>query len=128
MAIGAVSTSQRRWDLMDRGALVLLFVAFALGTPGIGPETRQFSNDAIGIVLSIVFIAPALAALVLSWKLPALAARIGVVGGLLLMAAIVLDLLGLLIGPPPTGMILVDILILAAAAAVAWRCWRLVRG
>jgi len=117
-----------RWGLTDRIPLVLLLVAFALGTPGLGPETRHFSDDTVANVLAAILFIPPIAALALSWRYPAVAAGLGLIAGAVLIVTSVLDLLGLFIGPPPAGMIVVDGLILVFAAVVAWRSWLVRRG
>jgi len=127
MAVATMTSAGTRWTAMDRVPFLLLFAGFVVSTPGFGPETRQFSDDVIPIILLLVVLAPSVTALALSWKAPLLAARIGLAGGILVMAMIALDLLGVLIGPPPTGMVVVDGLIVLAGALIAWRCWRLVR-
>jgi hypothetical protein len=108
--------------------LVALLLSFVLGVPGIGPETRQFTNDAMAVVLSIVILGPILGALVASWRWPALAAKLGLVAGLVVAAMAILDLFGVIVGPPPTGMVAVDALMLVIALLVGWRSWSLVRG
>lgn len=128
MASTARTAAPIRWGLADRIPLILLLVAFALGTPGLGPETRHFSNDTIANVLAVIFLIPPVAALALSWKYPAMAAGLGLIAGALLMVTSVLDLLGLFVGPPPASMIVVDGLILVFAAAVVWRSWLVRRG
>lgn len=116
-----------QWGIVDRLVILLIVPVFVLGTPGFGPENREFSNNVIPAILAICFLAPPIVAIALSWKMPSIAAKVGVFGGLLLIATAVLDMLGLIVGPPPSGMILVDALMLLVAVAITWRCWVLLR-
>jgi hypothetical protein len=76
---------------------------------------------------TIAGLAP-LVALAASWKWPIAAASVGVIGGLLAAALGGLDIAGLLAGPPPVGMIVVDTVFGLIGLAVAWRSWRVTRG
>lgn len=128
MATTSLATTRPAWGAGDRIALVLLLVAFALSTPVFGIETRSLGDDTILNILAAVLFVPPAGALVLSWRLPATAAKLGLIGGCLLAVLSVLDLFGLLIGTPPAGMIVLDLAMAVTAAFVAWRSWRLIRG
>ncbi len=97
--------------MLVRALLVLLLVAWTLGAPGLGIETRA-GGDLMGWVYTVTYLADILA-LVLTWRgrrfAPAVAAGVGAV------AAIVatLDVSGVLIGPPPVGLIVLDLAAIA---------------
>jgi hypothetical protein len=103
-----------------RVLLALLLVVWTLGTPGLGIETRT-GGDLMGWVYTVAYLADILA-LVLTWRgrrfAPAVVAAVGAV------AAIVatLDVSGVLIGPPPVGLIALD------SAAIAIGLFLIVRG
>ena len=123
---GARTTS--RWTRYERILLIALLLAYVPGTPGLGVDTRDASSAsaALGAVYGIAFFAP-LVALAASWKWPLAAAWTGVIAGVLAVVLPVLDLAGVLSGPPPAGMIVVNIAVAILGAAVAWRSWRLAR-
>ena len=127
MGAAAVPRGMAVWTAIDRVIVLLLVPVFVLGTPGFGPEDREFSNDVIPVVLAVVMLAPMVVALALSWKLPVPAAVAGMVGGLLLVATSVADVLGLIVGSPPAGMVVVDGLMLVVAGGIAWRSARIWR-
>ncbi len=115
-----------RWSRIDRILLIALLLAYVPGTPGLGVDTRESSSVSLGVVYGIAFLAP-LVALAASWKWPLVAAWAGVIAGALAITLPVLDLAGVLVGPPPAGMIVVNIVVAILGAAVAWRGWRLAR-
>jgi hypothetical protein len=127
MAGSQIAVARGRWTAVDRISIVLMLVAITLGTPGLGFETRTVGNDALASVVFGLLIIPPIAALVLSWRMPRASAWLGAISGALFAAVAVVDLLGLMIGPPPAGMVLVDALILVTGLFVVARCWRLVR-
>jgi hypothetical protein len=116
-----------RWSLADRALVAALAVLLALGTPGLGFETRHSSNEAIlSAIAFVLFILP-LVTLGLSFVRPLLAARLGVITGTVLGLLTLLDLLGIVIGTPSTAMYVIDGLLVVAAAATAVRCWVMAR-
>lgn len=117
-----------RWTRNERILLVALVLAYVPGIPGLGVDTRESASASatLGIVYSVALLAP-LVALAASWRWPVVAAWAGVIAGILAIALPVLDLAGTLIGPPPAGMIVVNILVAILGAAVAWRSWRVAR-
>lgn len=62
-----------------------------------------------------------------SSKWARVAAWSALVGGVVGVLLPVLDLTGVIVGPPPAGMVVVNVVIAVLAAAVVWRSWRLVR-
>ncbi len=117
-----------RWTRNERILLIALVLAYVPGIPGLGVDTRESSSASatLGILYSVALLAP-LVALAASWKWPVVAAWAGVIAGSLAIALPVLDLAGMLIGPPPAGMIVVNIVVAILGAAVAWRSWRVAR-
>ena len=117
-----------RWTRYERILLIALVLGYAVGTPGLGVDTRDASSAsaALGVVYGVAFFA-ALVALAASWKWPLAAAWIGVIAGVLAVVLPVLDLAGVLNGPPPSGMIVVNIFLAILGVAVASRSWRLAR-
>jgi hypothetical protein len=127
MATAGTLAARVRWTPLDRILIVALLIVFSLGAPEFGIETRQPSSDATaGLVYSAMLVLP-VAALVLSWRWPVLAAWLGLIGALPVVAVGALDLSGALIGPPPVGMVAVDAGFVVVALILAWRCWRLSR-
>ena len=90
-----------------RVGLVLLIVVWTLGAPGLGIETRT-GGDVMGWVYTVTYLADFLA-LALTWRgrrfAPALAAAVGVAAA----AIAALDVSGVLLGPPPAGLIALDV-------------------
>lgn len=127
MTMASVRISSR-WTRNERILLIALLLAYIPGVPGLGVDTREASSASatLGIVYSLAALAP-LVALAASWKWPLAAAWAGVFAGVLAVALPVLDLAGVLIGPPPAGMIIVNVIVAVLGAAVAWRCWHLAR-
>lgn len=117
-----------RWTRYERILLIALLLGYAVGTPGLGVDTRDASSAsaALGVVYGVAFFVP-LVALAASWKWPLAAAWIGVIAGVLAVVLPVLDLAGVLNGPPPAGMIVVNIVLAILGVAVASRSWRLAR-
>ena len=124
-----VSTRIRpQWTRYERILLIALLLAWVPGIPGLGVDTREAASAsaALGVVYSLALLAP-LVALAASWKWPLAAAWAGVMAGVFAVALPVLDLAGAFIGPPPAGMIVVNIVVAILGAVVAWRSWRLAR-
>jgi hypothetical protein len=127
MATAGVLATRPRWAALDRILIIILLVVFTLGAPGLGFETRQAPESSIAdAAYGLMFLLP-LAALLASWKWAVPAAWLGVVGSIPPIVASVLDLFGVLIGPPPATMVAVDAGIVIAGLAVAMRCWRVAR-
>jgi hypothetical protein len=115
------------WRTADRSLIVALLLAYVPGAPGLGIDTREAANaEAMMLVYAIAFVAPLLA-LGGSWRWPHLAAWLALVGGLLAVGIGLLDLAGLLAGPPPTVMIVADAAVAATGAILAWRSRVLLR-
>jgi hypothetical protein len=106
----------------DRILLVVLALAYIPGTPGLGVDTRTDAPAVLGIVYGVAFFAP-LVALAASWKRPRAAAWLVVVSGVFAVVLPALDLAGVLASPPPTGMVVLNVVILALGLAVIWRGW-----
>lgn len=89
-----------------RVGLLLLIVAWTLGTPGLGIETRT-GGDVMGWVYTVAYLADFLA-LVLTWRgrrfAPALAGAVGAAAA----SIAALDLTGVLLGAPPAGIVALD--------------------
>lgn len=127
MATAAVLTPRPRWAALDRILIVVLLVVFNLGAPGLGFETRQAPQSSLAdFAYGVMFLLP-LAALLASWRWATPAAWLGVLASIPPVVAAALDLMGLLIGPPPATMVAVDAGVVLAALAVALRCWRIAR-
>ena len=119
----------RRWTGMDRVLVALLAIAYVPGAPGLGVDTRVLTGTTAGvltIVFTLAFFAP-IVAVALSWRIPLAAAWIALAGGIVAVVLGVLDLVGALAGPPPAGMVVVDVVLIVLGAAVAWRAWGLAR-
>jgi len=123
----ATAPVRSRWTRFDRILLIALLLAYIPGYPGLGIDTRETSNAVtLGVAYSVAFLAPLLA-LGASWKWPPIAAWSALIGGLVAVALGVLDLAGVLAGPAPSAMIVVDAVVAGLGAAVAWRSWGLLR-
>jgi len=122
------SRTGSRWTRYERILLIGLVLAYVPGIPGLGVDTREASSASVtlGIVYGVASLAP-LIALAASWKWPLAAAWVGIIAGVLAVALPVLDLSGVLIGPPPAGMIVVNVVVAILGAVVAWRSRRLAR-
>jgi hypothetical protein len=119
--------SRSRLTAFDRIIVVVLLAVFTLGYPGLGIETRVASNTAaLSVAYSLAFLGPLLA-LGTSWRWPRIAAWSALAGGSVAVALVLLDLAGILGGPPPVGMVIVDAIVAVLGALLVWRSWRLVR-
>jgi hypothetical protein len=122
-----------RRSRVDRILVLALLLSLIPGIPGVGVETRE--DPATGGVLVaiadagyiVLGTAPFLG-LLASWTWPRVAAGSALVGGVVGVLLPILDLTGMIYGPPPAGMVVVNVVIAVLAAAVVWRSWRLVRG
>jgi hypothetical protein len=123
----ATALLRPRWTRYERILLIALLLAYVPGSPGLGIDTREASNAVVlGVAYSVAFLAPLLA-LGTSWRWPRTAAWSALIGGLVAVALGLLDLAGVLAGPAPSAMIVVDTVVAVLGAAVAWRSWALLR-
>jgi hypothetical protein len=123
----ATALVRSRWTRSERILLIALLLAYVPGYPGLGIDTRETSNAVVlGVAYSVAFLAPLLA-LAASWRWPRAAAWSALIGGLAAVALGLLDLAGVLAGPAPSAMIVVDTVVAVLGAAVAWRSWARLR-
>ena len=110
-----------------RLALAPLIVDWTLGTPGVGVETRTSSNDVMGWVYGIAFLA-LIVALVLTWRGKRSAGPVALAVGAVAALLAVADLFGLTAGQPaPAAMVVVDVGGIAISAAIIWAARRIGR-
>ena len=113
-------------DRTLRILLVLLVVVYIPGTPGLGVDTR--SQDAapavLGYVYGVAFFLP-LVALAASWKWSQPAHWLAIMSALFAIVLPGLDLFGVLAGPAPAGMVVIDILLVVLGLATLWRATRI---
>lgn len=108
-----------------RLALALLIVDWALGTPGVGVETRSSSNDVLGWVYGVTFLG-LIAALVLTWFGRRFAGPLAMAVGALAVLLAIVDVFGLSGGgPAPAAMVAVDGFGVLIGAAIVWAASRL---
>jgi hypothetical protein len=122
----ATAVERSRWTGFDRILLIALLLAYVPGYPGLGIDTREAANAALGVAYGLANLAPFLG-LGASWRWPRIAAWLALAGGLAAVALGLLDLAGLLAGPAPTAMIVVDAVVAVLGAALAWRSFGLLR-
>jgi hypothetical protein len=122
----ATAAGRGRWTGLDRILLIALLLAYVPGYPGLGIDTRDANASALGVAYGLANLAPLLA-LGASWRWPRIAAWLALTGGLFAVALGLLDLAGLLAGPAPTVMMVVDAVVAALGAALTWRGWVLRR-
>jgi hypothetical protein len=104
--------------------LALLIVDWVLGTPGVGIETRSSSNDVMGWVYSVAFVA-LVVALALTWFGQRFAGPVAMVVGAIAVVLAVADLFGLTGGgAAPTAMVVVDVFGIVVGVAVVWAASR----
>jgi hypothetical protein len=121
-----------RWTRVDRILLLALLLSLIPGIPGVGVETRETPATG-GVLVTIAgagYVVLGLApfvGLLASWKWARVAAWSALVGGVVGVLLPALDLSGVIVGPPPAGMVVVNVVIAVLAATVVWRSWRLVR-
>ena len=113
-------------DRWTRILLVLLVAAYIPGTPGLGVDTRpQDAAPAIlGYVYGIAFFLP-LVALAASWKWRQPAHWLAIISALFAIVLPGLDLFGLLAGPSPVGMVVLNIVLVVLGLALLWRTTRI---
>lgn len=113
-------------DRWTRILLVALAVAYLPGTPGLGIDTRDQTAvpAALGYIYGVAFFTP-LVALAASWKWPMPARWLAIVSGLLAIALPGLDLAGVLAGPAPAGMVVLNVVLIALGLAITWRATRI---
>lgn len=123
----ATGLARPGWSGIDRILIVVLLIVWSLGTPGLGIETREPEGSLVlGAVYGIGFLL-VLVGVAASWKWPAVAAWSALAGTLGAVVLVLLDLAGVMVGPPPAAMVAVNVGVLIVGAAVTWRSWRLVR-
>ena len=115
-------------DRWTRLLLLILVLAYIPGTPGLGVDTRdQTAAPALlGYLYGAAFFAP-LVAFAASWKWPMAATWLALLGGVIAVVLPGLDLLGVLAGPPPAGMVVLNAVIVVLGLAITWRAWRATR-
>jgi hypothetical protein len=115
-------------DRWLRLLLVVLVLAYIPGTPGLGVDTR--SADAapavLGYVYGAAFFAPLLA-VAASWKWQTAATWLALLSGVLAVVLPGLDELGVLAGPAPTGMVVLNAVVIVIGLAITWLAWRATR-
>ena len=109
-------------DRWTRILLIALVVAYIPGTPGLGVDTRdQTAAPAfLGYVYGAAFFAP-IVALAASWKWPAPARWLALLSGAVAIVLPGLDLTGVLAGPPPAGMIVLNAILVVLGVAIVLR-------
>ena len=106
--------------------LLLLLLGYIPGTPGLGVDTRTGAPESLSYAYGLAFLLP-LIALSVSWKWPGIAARLALGSGALAVVLAGLDLTGVLAGPAPAGMVVLDLVVVVLGLAVAWTAWRSTR-
>ena len=103
-------------------------LAYIPGTPGLGIDTRdQAAAPALlGYLYGAAFFAP-IVSLVASRKWPLAAAWLMALSGAIAVVLPGLDLAGLLAGPPPSGMVALNAVLVVLGAIVGWRGWSATR-
>lgn len=117
------------WTRADRLLLLGLVLAYIPGTPGLGIDTRDTGDSGalLGTVYGVAFLLP-IVALAASWKWPRVATWSALTGGVLAVVLPLLDLASILGPPPPSLMIVVDLVVATLGVAVLWRRRRAMRG
>jgi hypothetical protein len=113
-------------DRWTRLLLLILVLAYIPGTPGLGVDTRESTAAPafLGYLYGAAFFAP-LIALLASWKWPTVALNLAAIGGLMAVILPGLDEFGVLAGPPPPGMVVLNAVYIVLGAAIGWRSTRL---
>lgn len=116
------------WTRTDRALIVLLFLVYIPGTPGLGVDTREpGANGAlIGTAYGLTTLL-LLVALGASWKWPRVATWCALGGGALAVLLSVLDLASLLGPPPPGAIVALDLIQVVLGLVIVWRRWTAVR-
>lgn len=109
-------------DRWTRILLVALAVAYLPGTPGLGVDTRdQAAVPAfIGYVYGVAFFAP-IVAFAASWKWPGPARWLALLSAIAAIVLPGLDLAGVVAGPPPAGMIVLNAILIVLGVAILLR-------
>ena len=112
-------------DRWTRLLLIVLVLAYIPGTPGLGVDTRpaESAPALLGYVYGAAFFAPLLA-ITASWKWPVAATWLALLSGALAVVLPALDLAGVLVGPPPVGMVVLNTVVIVLGLLIAWRAWR----
>jgi len=115
-------------DRWTRLLLIVLVLAYIPGTPGLGVDTRDSTSAPafLGFVYGAAFFAPLLA-FAASWKWPVPATWLALLSGAIAVVLPGLDLAGVLAGPPPSGMVALNGVLVILGLAIAWRAWRATR-
>lgn len=113
-------------DRWTRILLAVLAVAYLAGTPGLGIDTRDQTNAPalVGYAYGVAFFAP-LVAFAASWRWPTAARWLAILSALGAIVLPALDLAGVLVGPAPTAMAVVDVLLIVIGLAIGWRATRI---
>jgi len=115
-------------DRWLRLLLVVLVLAYIPGTPGLGVDTR--SADAapalLGYLYGAAFFAPLLA-VTASWKWQTAATWLALLSGIFAILLPGLDELGVLAGPAPAGMLVLNAVVIVIGLAITWLAWRATR-
>jgi hypothetical protein len=98
------------------------------GTPGLGVDTPDSTSAPafLGVVYGAAFFAPLLA-LAASWKWPVAATWLALFAGIAAVLLSGLDLAGVLAGPAPAGMVVLNSVLVILGLAITWRAWRATR-
>jgi hypothetical protein len=115
-------------DRWTRVLLIVLVLAYIPGTPGLGVDTRDSTSAPalLGFVYGAAFFAPLLA-VTASWKWPVAATWLALLSGAFAVVLPGLDLAGVLAGPAPTGMVVLNSVVVILGLAITWRAWRATR-
>jgi hypothetical protein len=115
-------------DRWLRLLLIVLVLAYIPGTPGLGVDTRSADSAPalLGYLYGAAFLAPLLA-VAASWKWRAAATWLALLSGILAIVLPGLDELGVLAGPPPVGMVVLNAVVIGIGLAIAWLAWRATR-
>ena len=112
-------------DRWTRLLLIVLVLAYIPGTPGLGVDTRDSTSAPVllGVVYGVAFFAPLLA-FAASWRWPAAATWLALISGAFAVVLPGLDLAGVLAGPAPTGMVVLNGVLVVLGLAIPWRAWQ----
>ena len=115
-------------DRWTRLLLIVLVLAYIPGTPGLGVDTRDSTSAPafLGFVYGAAFFAP-LVAIAASWKWPVPATWLALFAGIVAVLLSGLDLVSVLAGPPPSGMVVLNAVLVVLGLAITWRAWRATR-
>lgn len=101
-----------------RALLVVLLLALAAGTPGLGLETRTGGSDVVGYLYVVPFFG-ALGALIASWRWPRATRWLAWIGAASAVVLSALDLLGVMDPQrPPAAVAVVEIVAILASLGI----------